>query len=293
MEQTAKVPKKMNPAAFWATIVNIGANAALFAVKLAAALLSGSVALLSEAFNSLTDTVSSIAIFICVRISDKEADEGHPFGHKRAEPIAGLVVAIFAGILGFEIIRTSIDKIVHQEKAVVGAFALFVPLLTIVAKGAMSWYFRKVGREVRSPAIAASGVDSLCDVFVAVAALIGVVGAWQGYWWLDPAAGLVISIWILITGYRIGMENIDYLMGKAPPPEMLSDIRTAARSVGGVRDINTVRAHYVGHFIHVEVHIEVDKALSTLDSHAIGKNTERELHKLPFIEKAFIHIDPV
>src|SRR3989337_450928 len=109
-------PSKLNPTAFRATIINIFCNGGLFFLKLYAALVSGSIALLSEAFNSLTDMVSSIAIFVCVRISDKEADEGHPFGHSRAEPVAGIVVAVFAGILGFEVIRTSFNRLVMGKE---------------------------------------------------------------------------------------------------------------------------------------------------------------------------------
>jgi len=276
-----------------ATVVNILGNLFLFTIKIWAALVSGSIALLSEAFNSLTDIVSSIAVFICVRISDKEADEGHPFGHSRAEPVAGIVVAVFAGILGFEVIRTSFNRLVTGKEVFVGTLTLFVPVITAVLKGAMFWYFRRVGRAAISPAIIASSVDSLSDVFVAIAALVGIAGVRMGYWYLDPMAGLVISLWIIYTGYRIGMENIDYLMGKAPDAALMDDIKRAALMVKGVKAINTARAHYVGPFIQVEMHVEVPMDLSTSDSHAIGKEVERNIERIGAIQKAFIHIDPV
>ena len=276
-----------------ATVVNILGNLFLFTIKIWAALVSGSIALLSEAFNSLTDIVSSIAVFICVRISDKEADEGHPFGHSRAEPVAGIVVAVFAGILGFEVIRTSFNRLVMGKEVFVGTLTLFVPVITAVLKGAMFWYFRRVGRAAISPAIIASSVDSLSDVFVAIAALVGIAGVRMGYWYLDPMAGLVISLWIIYTGYRIGMENIDYLMGKAPDAALMDDIKRAALMVKGVKAINTARAHYVGPFIQVEMHVEVPMDLSTSDSHAIGKEVERNIERIGAIQKAFIHIDPV
>ena len=288
-----KAEKRTKTAPFRATVVNILGNLFLFTIKIWAALVSGSIALLSEAFNSLTDIVSSIAVFICVRISDKEADEGHPFGHSRAEPVAGIVVAVFAGILGFEVIRTSFNRLVMGKEVFVGTLTLFVPVITAVLKGAMFWYFRRVGRAAISPAIIASSVDSLCDVFVAVAALVGIAGVRMGYWYLDPMAGLVISLWIIYTGYRIGMENIDYLMGKAPDAALMDDIKRAALMVKGVKAINTARAHYVGPFIQVEMHVEVPMDLSTSDSHAIGKEVERNIERIGAIQKAFIHIDPV
>lgn len=287
-------PSKLNPTAFRATIINIFCNGGLFFLKLYAALVSGSIALLSEAFNSLTDMVSSIAIFVCVKISDKEADEGHPFGHKRAEPVAGITVAVFAAVLGFQIIKSSVERIFKGGDVLsITWFTLLVPLITILVKAGMAFYFSRVGKAARSPAIAATAVDSLSDVFVALAALIGIAGARLGYAYLDPVAGLAISVWIIYAGYRIGMENIDYLMGKSPDKAMMEEIKAAALGVPGVKNINTARAHYIGPFIHVEIHIEVPKYLSTFDSHAISKEVERAIGRISAIEKAFVHIDPV
>lgn len=289
---SAKKMKK-DSAASRAAIVSILGNTLLFGLKIVVALLSGSVALLSDAFNSLTDTVSSLAVFICVKISAKEADEGHPFGHSRAEPVAGIVVAIMAGILGFEVIRTSVGRLTGGDGVVVGTFTLLVPVITAAAKGIMALYFRGVGRAVRSPAITALSVDSLCDVAVAFAALVGIAGARFGYSYLDPLAGLLISMWIIYTGYSIGMENIDYLMGRSPGPELTAEIRRAALGVEGVEDTGIIRTHYVGPYIHVEIHVKVPKYISTYDSHAIGERVERAVEDLEAIQKVFVHMDPV
>jgi len=283
----------MNPVAFRATLLNIFGNTALFALKLAAGILSGSIALISDSINSLNDIASSIATFICVRISSKQADEGHPFGHSRAEPIAGLIIAVLAGILGFEVIRVSVERLLDNGAPKVGLFALLVPVVTIVSKGAMAWHFHRVGRNVGSPALRATSLDSLMDVFVAVAVLVGLAGVRLGYAFLDPLAGFVVSIWIIYTGYHIGLENIDYLMGKSPPKRLMEEIKRAACSVEGVSDVNTVRAHYVGSFIHVEIHVEVDKDLLTAESHAIGEGVESAIEDLGPIDKAFVHLDPV
>jgi len=139
----------------------------------------------------------------------------------------------------------------------------------------------------------ASSVDSFCDVFAALAALAGIVGVYMGYPFLDPLAGLLISLWIIYTGYSIGVENIDYLMGRAPAPELTQEIEAAARGVEGVVGTNTLRAHYVGPFIHVELHVEVAKDISTLASHEICVRVEEAIEAIEVIDKSFIHIDPV
>ncbi len=282
-----------NTVASRATIVNILGNLFLFILKIWFALFSGSIALLSDAFNSLTDLASSVAIYISVRISSKEADEGHPFGHSRAEPVAGIIVAVFAGILGIEIVRSSAQRLAHGGWVEVNTYVLLIPVITAVTKIAMAIYFKSVGKRVNSPAIAASSVDSLCDVGVAAAALIGLVGYKFGLHILDPLAGLFISVWIIYTGYKIGMDNIDYLMGKAPGPALTDDIRQAALNVEGVKGVNTIRAHYVGAYIHVEIHVEVPKYLSTFDSHDIGAAVEYAIQDIKAIDKAFVHLDPV
>lgn len=283
----------MNPVAFRATFLNIAGNTVLFALKLAAGILSGSIAIISDSLNSLNDIAASIATFICVKISDKRADEGHPFGHSRAEPIAGLIIAVLAGILGFEVIRTSVTRLIAGSEVEVSLFTLAVPVVTMATKGIMGFHFKRVARMVKSPALHATALDSYMDVLVAFAALVGIIGVFAGYPIFDPAAGLVISVWIIYAGYRIGMENIAYLMGQAPANSMMEEIKAAALRVPGVKDINTVRAHYVGNFIHVEIHTEVDKYLSTMESHSIGKKVEQEIESIGSIEKAFVHIDPV
>jgi len=283
----------MNPIAYRATVLNIVGNTALFALKIVAGLLSGSIALISDAINSLNDIAASVATFICVKISNKQADEGHPFGHSRAEPIAGLIIAVLAGILGFEVIRASVERLLSKSAPEISVFSLAVPVITMVVKGLMAWHFKKVGKMFSSPALNATAMDSMMDVVIAAAALVGIAGAFMGYEYFDPLAGLLISLWIIYAGYRIGIENIAYLIGEAPPPKLMEEIKAAALSVGEVKAINTVRAHFVGNFIHVEIHIEVDKDLSTFDSHAIGKQVERAVESVDSIEKTFVHIDPV
>ena len=279
--------------AFRATVIGLAGNIFLFTIKLIAGLLSGSLALLSDAINSLTDIAASMAIFICVRVSDKEADEGHPFGHHRAEPIAGLIVAILAAVLGFEIIRVSMERLIRPETISVGLLSLVVPLITMVTKGGMARHFKSVGDSINSPAIRASAFDSLNDIFVSFAAFVGIVGTKAGYHLMDPVAGLLISLWIIYTGYRIGVENIDYLMGKSPDRAFIELIENSAKGTPGVKSLNKIRAHYVGNFIHVEMHIAVDKNLSTLESHAIGEEVEKRVERFDAIEKTFVHIDPV
>jgi len=275
------------------TIWNIVLNSVLFFAKIIVGFISGSLAVLSDAFNSLIDIVASIAIFIAVKVSHQKADEGHPFGHHRAEPLAGIVVAIFAGIVGFEIIREGIQGLFFDKKEIIGVYAIGVLVFTMLVKLFMAIYFLAEGRKLNSPAIKASGVDSRNDVLVSFVALVGVVLHMNGYYLFDSIAAILIGMFILYSGYDIGKENIDYLMGKAPSKKRIEKIKRIVLKVDGVKGMNDIRAHYVGNFIHIEIHVEVSKRLNTKKSHDIGKKVQDLVEGLPGVDKAFIHIDPV
>ena len=276
-----------------ATIILIICNTFLFAIKISAGIMSNSLAIISDAINSLTDIISSIIIFFAVRTSSKQADEGHPFGHHRAEPIAGLIVAIFAGILGFEILHTSVFKLMEPHVHKIGIPAIITLLISIGMKLIMSKYFKKISHKMNSPALLASSIDSRNDVYISSTALVGVGCGLFGYAQMDDIAATLISFWIIYSGYKIGVQNIDYLMGRQPEACIMEKIKKKARTVSGVIGIHDVRAHYVGNYIHVEIHISLDQSSTLTKAHAIGKDVQRAVEAIESIHKAFVHIDPI
>jgi cation diffusion facilitator family transporter len=277
-----------------ATAVGIAGNALLFVVKAAVAMVSGSIALLSDAFNSLVDVISSIGIYWSVEVAHREPDADHPFGHHRAETIAALGVAIFTAILGFEIGRAAVERLLAGAAPIRAAgWAVGALLLSMGGNLALARYLRRRGQALESPAILANAVECENDIWTSLAALVGVVGATLGWLAVDPIAGIVVGIWIVWGGYRFGRQNIDYLMGKSPAGELLERIRAIALAVDGVRGIHDVRAHYVGHRVHVEIHIEVDQELPTRQSHDVAGTVRHAVEGLPVVDRAFVHVDPV
>ena len=275
-----------------ATLIGILANAFLFVIKFTAGMLSGSLALISDALNSFSDTIYSIAIFIAVRLSNKNADEDHPFGHHRAEPVAGLIIAILAGIIGFEIVKEGIFGLMNPQQMEFTSLGVVVLLVSMGLKTGMWIYFKKIAKRINSPALQAAAIDSRNDILISFTALFGVVGPLFGIFSFDYYAGILIGLFIIWSGYDIGKENIDYLMGKAPSKEIVDEICKRACSVKGVMGFNDVRAHYVGNYLHVEVHIEVPKDMHTKTSHDIGKAVQKLVEDMPSVDKAFVHIDP-
>jgi len=275
-----------------ATLFNIAANLTLFVLKFAGSILSGSLALMSDAVNSFSDTVYSIAVFVAVKTSRKRADASHPFGHHRAEPVAGLLVAMLAGVLGAQIIKASIDGLMAPQFKVFSLIAVGILLFTMGLKTVMWRYFHNIAKKINSPALKATSIDCRNDVLVSSIALLGVFAPLLGFQNLDYWAAIVIGFLIIRSGYQIGTENMDYLMGKTPEKDVLDEIRHRALSVKGVNGVHDIKAHYVGNFIHVQVHVEVSKDMTFKDAHDVGNQVRAKIEEMPGVDRAFIHVDP-
>ena len=271
------------------TRIGIALSVILVGLKFWASILSKSTALLSDALNSLLDVFSYSAIHISVSLQDKKADRNHPFGHRRAEPIAGFVIAIFAAILGATIIKDAFLGIFEEHAVIRNIIAICAMIFCIVSKLVIAIFYKITAKKHRSPALEASFVDSRNDVFASLVALLGMLVG--GYW--DHIAGLLIGVWIIYSGWSLGYKNLHYLMGHVPPADVVQSIEKEALQVLGVKGINDVRAHYVGDVVHVELHIEVDERLNIREAHEIGITVRDRIEALSSIQKAFIHIDPI
>jgi cation diffusion facilitator family transporter len=276
-----------------AAMVAIGANCGLLLLKAAATSLSDSLTIFSETLNSLSDCVASVVILLCVRWAWESPDQDHPFGHRRAEPVAGLVVAIFTGILGFEVCRRAVLNLWRGEMPTdINQYPMAALCITALVKAAMSVYFSRRAGKLNSPALRATSVDCRNDVLVAAQGLIGVVLAEHHLEFLDRVAALVVGAYILYSAHRIGIENLDYLMGKAPDEKLMTQIRTAAERVPSVHEVDHVKGHFVGTFVHVELTARVDGLLSVADSHEVAEAVRASVEAIDIVDRAFVHIEP-
>lgn len=276
-----------------ATLVAIGANVFLLFLKATATGLSDSLTIFSETLNSLADVVSAVVLVVCVHWAWKRPDESHPFGHRRAEPIAGLVLAIFTGILGFEVCRrAAVDLWSGDLPQRIGPYPIFALCVTAGLKTWLTVYFRRRGKSLDSPALRATAIDCRNDVLVSLQGLAAVVVAELGLPMFDTLAAILVGGYILYSGYQIGLENLDYLMGRSPDRELLERIRTGAEGVDGVREVVDIKAHYVGTFVHVELTACVDGTLSTAESHDVCEATRTAVETISTVDRAFVHISP-
>ena len=200
-------------------IVGIALNILLFVGKFFAGTLCGSIAITADAFNNLSDAGSSVVTLLGFRLAGRKPDPEHPFGHGRMEYVSGLVVAALILLMGVDLAKTAIEKIVRPEEVEFSVVAVVILLASIAVKLYMSIYNRRIGRKINSAAMAATSIDSLSDTISTSAVLLAmIVGRISGVA-IDGWVGLLVALFILYSAYRAAMETLDPLLGQAPDEE--------------------------------------------------------------------------
>ncbi len=276
-----------------AAYLTLAANIFLFIIKAAAGIISNSIAVISDTLNSLTDMISSGAIMYSVRISLLKPDRDHQFGHNAAQPLSVFLVALFTALLSINLIEESVKRIITPSRLNVIPAVYVILIATVITKIFLNRYQTKVGKAFKSPAIKATAIDSRNDILTSTLSLVGIVGVQLGFRYLDGIAGISIALFIFRSAYLMAKENIDYLMGRSADESLILEIANVALKVEGVLGLNELKSHYVGNKFHVEIHIDVNKNLSTETSHDIGKKVQAAISNLSDINQVFVHIDPV
>ena len=273
--------------------VGIGLNILLFAGKLAAGTLSGSIAITADAFNNLSDAGSSVVTLLGFRLAGKKPDAGHPFGHGRLEYVSGLVVAGLILLMGAELAKSSVDKILHPEAVTFSWLAAGILLASIGVKLYMYLYNRAVGKKIKSAAMSATAADSLSDTAATSAVLLAMVIGKLTNVQLDGWVGLVVALFILWSAVQAARDTISPLLGQAPDSMLVKEIESlvmAHDTVVGIHDL-VVHDYGPGRCI-ISLHAEVPADRQVLELHDVIDNIEEELAQKLHCE-AVIHMDPV
>lgn len=274
-----------------ASYLNIWANIFLFVLNLIVGLLFSTLSLISKAFESVHDILTAIIIHFTIKINNKKPDENHPFGHTRAENIAGYTIGVLMILLSLEVMYVAFEKIVTPEPVIYNNILLYVVIIAFIVKGVLYFYVKSVLKKNKSAALRANMQDHLNDMFMYVGIFIAIVGIKMGYSIIDPIVGLMIGVLIFKSGIDIVKENMKYLMGVAADEKVVERIRKIAMGIEGVLGTNTIRTQYLGSRVQAEVHIELDSKLPLKDSHDIGKNVKFAIENLEDIEDCFVHVD--
>ena len=276
-----------------ASLVVLGVNLLLVAGKGAVWAWTGSLAVGSEAVNSLADLVYSLVLVGGLYLTTRPPDERHPHGHERIEPFVSLVVALGVFAAGALVLRSAVGSLLGGTYgAVAGPLPAAVLAAGGLAKAGLYRYCRAVGRRHGSPAMVATALDNRADVLTAAAALVGVLAAGAGVPVLDPVAAGAVGVGICYAGVDIVRDNVDYLVGGAPPAELRERIETRALAHPEVHGAHDVIAHYVGPEVDVSLHVEVEGALTLEAAHDIESAVAGSIQSIAEVDDVFVHVDP-
>ena len=274
-------------------IVGIVSNLLLFVMKAVTGFVTGSISIVADAVNNLSDSASSVITLVGFKLSGKPADQEHPYGHARIEYISGLIVSFLILLLGVQLLQESAGKIFAPEEAAFSPVAVVVLVVSCLIKTWQCLFYRKVGRRISSPTIEATAADSRSDVFSTLAVLLGLVISRLTGFNLDGYMGVAVALLILWTGVKVVKETSDPLLGTAPAREVVDDIYRTILSYDGILGLHDLNVHMYGEGrTFASVHCEVDAHEDILASHDLVDNIERDFLKQKNIHLV-IHMDPI
>ncbi len=275
-------------------LITVVMNIFLSLIKLLAGFIGHSTSMISDGVHSLSDVISSIGVFIGLRISQKPADIDHPYGHEKFEAVLSKILAFILFLTGLSIGYSAIETIVSSSYIIPKIMTIWAALLSIGVKEWMYHYTIRQAKKIESTALAADAWHHRSDSLSSIGALIGIIGARLGFPILDPLAALVITLIILKVAIEIFVEATNQVIDKAASPELVNEIIQQIQSVNGVLAIDSLKTRVHSNRIYVDLEISVEATLSLIEAHTIAEavhyQLEQNIHK---IKHCTVHVNPL
>ena len=276
--------------------ISIAMNLFLSVGKLAAGIFAHSGAMISDAVHSASDVFSTFIVIIGFRLSAKEADKDHPYGHERLECVAGIILAMILFITGLGIAKSSFDLVVSKAyltQKMPGIAALIAAVISIAAKEGLYWLTIIYARKIDSPALKADAWHHRSDALSSVGAMIGIIGARMGFAVCEPAASLVICVFIIKASVEIFSDAIGKMTDKACDECTEDSIRQIILAQDGVKSLAELKTRMFGAKMYVDAVITVDGELPLTEAHAIAESVHDSVEKsFPGVKHCMVHVDP-
>ncbi len=267
-------------------------NGLLFVIKLVIGLLTQSIAIMADAFHTLSDVVSSAVVIWGFKASEKPADREHPYGHGRTEYIATLIIAILLVVAGIEFIKSSFGRIQNPTPVDPGWWMIVVVALTIVIKEVTARYAEFLSAKISSGTLKADAWHHRTDAISSFLVVIAMVAGKYGYYRVDGWAGMGVALFIIWTGFEIARDAVDDLIGKPPSLGEIESIREVAEAVEGVLGAHDISIHSYGADRYASLHIEIDANEPPMRAHDIAEEVEIKLTDYLGVAPT-VHVDPI
>jgi len=276
-------------------ILSVVVNAVLFGVKFWVGLATGSIALIADAWHTLSDSLTSIFIAFSVKLQSKKADEEHPFGHGRWEQISSIFVAFILGIIGYDFLINSIERFQNRESVVYGTIAIVITIVSIVVKEILAQIAFYIGRKTDNVIVKADGWHHRSDSLSSVVVLIGILVTkfTVDFWWMDSVLGMFCALAIFYAAFSILKESISKILGEQPKQDLIDKINEEIKLIYQ-GNFNTHHFHLHNYISQKELtlHLRLDKNMTNENCHEIATIIERIIFE-KFEMAATIHVEPL
>lgn len=274
----------------WVTVI---INTVLAIFKTLAGIVGNSSAMIADGVHTLSDVLTTFVVLLGLKISSKEADDCHPYGHEKYESVFAKILSALLLLTGIFIGYEAIKILISGEFRTPKFIALVAAFLSIVVKEGMYWYTIKVAKKIKSVSMEADAWHHRSDALSSIGTFIGVLGAQLGFPALDPIAGIIVSIFIMKVGIELYLKSVKELVDVSAGKEMIQNIEEVTKSVKGVKGINDVKTRIFGNKIYVDIEILVDSNISVESGHYIAEQVHDELElKISDIKHCMVHVEP-
>lgn len=258
----------------WLSII---VNILLFALKYWVGIVSGSVAIIADAWHSLSDSATSLIVLLSAKFSSRPADKNHPFGHGRADLIGSLIIGTLLGVVAFEMLMKSITELFNHQKAIFNLFAIIVIAVSVVVKEIMAQISFYIARRTGNDALRADGWHHRSDSISSIIILIGIIFG-GNIWWMDGFMGIIVSIMLFYATFMVFKNAVSKLLGESPDNKTIKTITSICREESEY-NINPHHFHIHSYGAHKELtfHINISKEISLCDAHKTTSRIEKRI----------------
>ena len=275
------------------TIVGASIDLFLSIIKIVLGYIGQSSALIADGIHSFSDLLTDWVTWYASKLSGDAPDDDHPYGHERFETVATLGISIFLAVVGTIIIFDGFERFSNPNELQYGNWLIAAAALSILSKEGLYWYTLKVSKNIKSDLLRANAWHHRTDALSSIVVVIGIIGAVNGYSFLDSVAAMIVGVLIIYIGWQLGFEATKELVDTSIDQEDIKALRLALSEIKGVKSVHTLRTRKVGHKKSADVHVQVNPFLSVSEGHIISVSVERVAKEcIEELDDVTVHIDP-
>lgn len=268
-------------------------NLLLGIFKISAGFLGHSTAMIADGFHTASDVITTLLVIIGLKISNKAADNEHPYGHEKFEPIFGKLISLFLGFTGIIIGYKGFIALINGHYTTPTPIALIAAFVSIAVKEVMYWYTIKTAHKIKSISMEADAWHHRSDALSSVGTFIGILGATLGFTFLDPLTAVVVCFFIIKISIDLYMQSVNQLIDKAADTKTIEKLKTLALSIDGVNEIHDMKTRISGSKFYVDIEIGINPSLTVLEGHTIATKVHDLIESsIPDVKHCMVHMEP-